>query len=42
MMSCASYLGRFPTHSIVVLKLLFLTVLESEAPLSSNGLEEAL
>ena len=40
--SCASYVGRFRTHSIVVLKLFFLTVLESGAPLSSSGLEEAL
>jgi len=37
-----SYLGRFPTHSVIVLKLFFLTVLESGAPLSSSGLEEAL
>src|SRR6218665_1290812 len=42
LLSCASYLGRFPTHSIVVLKLFFLTVLESGVPLSSSGLEEAL
>ena len=41
LLSCAFYLGRFPTHSIV-LKLFFLTVLESGAPLSSSGLEEAL
>ena len=39
---CASNLGRFPTHSIVVLKLFFLTVLESGAPLSSTRPEEAL
>jgi len=42
LLGCASYLGRFPTHSIVVLKLFFLTVLELGAPLSSSGLEEAL
>ena len=41
LLSCASYLRRFPTHSIVVLKLFFLTVLESGAPLSSSGLEDA-
>jgi len=35
-------LGRFWTHSIIVLKLFFLTLLESVAPLSSSGLEEAL
>ena len=40
--SCASYLGCFPTHSIIFLKLFFLTVLESGMPLSSRGLEEAL
>ena len=28
LLSCASYLGRFPTHSIIVLKLFFLTVLQ--------------
>src|SRR6218665_496006 len=42
LLSCASYLGRFPRHSIVVLKLFFLTVLESGASLSSRGLEAAL
>jgi len=42
LLSCASYLGRFPKHSIVVLKLFFLTVLESGAPLSSSELEEVL
>jgi len=44
LLSSASYLGRFPTHSrpIVVLKLFFKTVLESGAPLSNSGLEEAL
>jgi len=42
LLSCASCLGRFPTHSIVVFKLFFLTVLESGAPLSSSGIEEAL
>src|SRR6218665_3393661 len=35
LLSCASYLGRFPTQSVVVLKLFFLTVLESGAPPSS-------
>ena len=40
LLSCASYLRHFPTHSIIVL--LFLTVLELGAPLSSSGLEEAL
>jgi len=34
-----SYVGRFPTHSIVILKLFFLTVLESGEPLR---LEKAL
>ena len=33
LLSCASYLEHFPTHSIVILKLFFLTVLESGAPL---------
>ena len=42
LLSCASYLGRFPIHSTVVLKLLFLIGPESGAPLSSSGLEEAL
>jgi|SRR6218665_118401 len=42
LLSCSSYLGRLPTHSIVALKLFFLTVLELRAPLSSSGLEEAL
>src|SRR6218665_2083537 len=42
LLSCASYLGRFPTHSLIILKLFFLTVLESRAPLSSRGLEAAL
>jgi len=42
LLSCASFLGRFPTHSIIILKLLFLTVLELGAPLSSSGLEEVL
>jgi len=42
LLSCAFYLGRFPTHFIVVLKLFFLTVLESGAPLCSSGLKEAL
>ena len=42
LLSCTSYLGPLPTHSIVVLKLFFLTVLELGAPLSSRGLEEAL
>ena len=36
LLSCASFLGHFRTHSIIVLKLLFLTVLESGAPLSSS------
>src|SRR6218665_8894 len=42
LLSCASYLGRFPTHAIVVLKPFFLPVMESGAPLSSRELEEAL
>jgi len=42
LLSCASSLGRFPTHYFVILKLFFLTVLESGAPLSSSELEEAL
>src|SRR6218665_15312 len=42
LLSCASYLGRFPPRSIVVLKLFVLTVLEWGAVVSSSGLEEAL
>src|SRR6218665_1393492 len=42
LLNCAFCLGRFPTYSIVVLKLLFLTVLESDGPFSSSGLEEVL
>src|SRR6218665_1651080 len=43
LLSCSSYNpGLFPTHSIVVLKLFYLTVLVSGAPLRISGLEEAL
>ena len=35
-------IGRFPTHSIIVLKLFLLTVLESGAPLSNRGLKSAI
>ena len=42
LLSCVYYLRHFPTHSTVILKLFFLTMLESGAPLSSSGLEEAL
>jgi len=33
---CSSYEGPYPTHSIIVLKLLFFAVLESGVPPSSR------